>query len=339
MALVSIIIPIYNTEKYLDKCIKSVVNQTLKDIEIILINDGSTDNSSNICDEWEKKDNRIKVVHQENKGLFKVREFGTKLSTSNYIGFIDSDDYIEDNMIEILYDKALAHNADMVQCGVRLFYEDDTTQDFGYEVEEILKENDTFNKIVKPYIEEDYYLQGIDSYVWNKLYKKELIIKVLSNIENNIKLREDALINLWAYSFCEKKIILKNCYLYHYRQLPNSMSRLFKEHLFGNQKSYFNEVNKIAEMFNLRASGLKIREDYAYCGLIQMIISSDINFYRKSKYLKRSYKEMNNKTILKDYSNIVDNPLKSLFRLVRMKMFIVVSIGTQIIIKIRKLGK
>ncbi len=116
MALVSVIIPLYNVEKYLDKCIKSVVNQTLKDIEIILVNDGSDDNSSNICDEWEKKDSRIKVIHQENYGVSPARNVGVKTSTSQYIAFIDSDDYVDFNYLEKLYNVAKEDSADMVVC-------------------------------------------------------------------------------------------------------------------------------------------------------------------------------------------------------------------------------
>ncbi len=336
MALVSIIIPVYNVEKYLDVCMESVINQTLQDIEIILINDGSSDNSPKICDEWAKKDSRIKVVHQKNNGVFKTRKTGAEISKAQYIGFVDSDDFIEKNMFEKLYNNVISANADIVQCGVRLFYEDNKFQNFGYEREEFFVKNDIFNKIVRLYIEEGCYLKGVDSYLYNKLYKKELFVKAVSHIENSIRLREDALINLWAYSFCEKKIVLKDNYLYHYRQLPASVSHLFKPHLLQDQKLYFEEVSKIAKMFQLKTNGLEVRKDYAYCGLIQMIISTDIYFFDKSKYLKKCYREMNDKTILKDYSNIVDNPLKSLFRLIKMKMFIVVSIGTQLVIKLRK---
>ena len=96
--LISVIVPVYNVEEYLDRCIESIVNQTYKNLEILLIDDGSTDNSYNICDKWAKKDNRIKVVHKENGGVSSARNVGLDVATGDYIGFVDSDDYISIDM-------------------------------------------------------------------------------------------------------------------------------------------------------------------------------------------------------------------------------------------------
>ena len=100
--MLSIIVPVYNVEKYIGKCIESIVNQTYKDLEIILVDDGSTDNSGKICDEWARKDKRIKVIHKKNGGLSDARNAGLDICTGDYIGFVDSDDYIELNMYEDL---------------------------------------------------------------------------------------------------------------------------------------------------------------------------------------------------------------------------------------------
>ena len=98
--LISIIIPVYNVEKYLERCVKSVINQTYKNLEIILVDDGAKDNSGKMCDELSKLDSRIKVIHKENGGLSDARNFGLKIATGDYIGFVDSDDYIADDMYE-----------------------------------------------------------------------------------------------------------------------------------------------------------------------------------------------------------------------------------------------
>ena len=97
--LISIIVPVYNVEKYLKKCVDSIVNQTYKNLEIILVDDGATDSSGEICDELEKLDNRIKVYHKENGGLSDARNYGVARATGSYIGFVDSDDYIDAEMI------------------------------------------------------------------------------------------------------------------------------------------------------------------------------------------------------------------------------------------------
>ena len=102
MKLISVIVPVYNTEKYIEKCVMSILNQTYKNLEIILIDDGSTDNSPQICDSLAKKDNRITVIHQPNGGVSSARNIGLDNTHGDYITFVDSDDYIEPNMIEFL---------------------------------------------------------------------------------------------------------------------------------------------------------------------------------------------------------------------------------------------
>ena len=114
--LISIIIPVYNVEAYLDKCIESIINQTYSNLEIILIDDGSTDSSGIKCDEWAEKDHRIVVVHKENEGVSNARNTGLKVAKGEYIGFIDSDDYIEQNMYEIMYTEMNKDNIEFVLC-------------------------------------------------------------------------------------------------------------------------------------------------------------------------------------------------------------------------------
>ena len=116
--LVSIIVPIYNLEKHINKCVLSIVNQTYKKIEIILVDDGSDeDESPRICDEWGKKDKRIKVIHKENGGLSSARNEGIKNSVGSYLMFIDGDDYIENDMVENLYKSVTENNAQIATCG------------------------------------------------------------------------------------------------------------------------------------------------------------------------------------------------------------------------------
>ena len=117
MELISIILPIYNVEKYLNRAINSVVVQTYKKLEIILIDDGSTDKSSDICDEWKRKDARIQVVHQSNRGLSGARNRGIQEAKGKYIFLLDSDDYVSENVIEILYNQIINNNVDLAMCG------------------------------------------------------------------------------------------------------------------------------------------------------------------------------------------------------------------------------
>ena len=124
MVKISVIVPVYNTQKYLNECLNSLINQTFQDIEIICINDGSTDDSLEVLNEFSKKDNRIKIVTQKNSGLSASRNHGIELSKGEYIYFIDSDDYIELNTLKELYDISIENSCDLIIFKLINFYDD-----------------------------------------------------------------------------------------------------------------------------------------------------------------------------------------------------------------------
>lgn len=165
MELISVVVPVYNVEKYLDKCVASIVNQTYKNLEIILVDDGSTDSSPAICDEWAQKDNRIKVIHKKNGGLSSARNAGIELASGDYLAFVDSDDYISRNMCLKLYESLLKENADMSICGVEKVYSDGRKSEFGNIPDGRLTQKMFFDS-----------MQGKCGWcwvvAWNKLYKK-----------------------------------------------------------------------------------------------------------------------------------------------------------------------
>ena len=167
--LISIIVPIYRVEKYLNRCIDSILSQSYRNLEIILVDDGSPDNCSIICEEYAKKDKRIKVIHKKNGGLSEARNYGIEASTGDYIMFVDSDDYISKDMCKTLLINALENNADIVVCNFKEVYTD--------KVEKINKQCIKGNLEVISNIEVLYkYLlkTTIDMVVvWNKLYKRK----------------------------------------------------------------------------------------------------------------------------------------------------------------------
>lgn len=171
MKKVSVIIPVYNVEKYIKKCLDSLVNQTLSDIEIIVVNDGTPDNSQIIIDEYVKKypDKVISIV-KENGGQGSARNIGLEKATGEYIGYVDSDDYVELNMYEELYGKAKENDSDIIICGNNIVYENNSKKipEINYDNKFNNFENAFFGKMA----------------VWNKLYKKEILIN------NNIKFKE-----------------------------------------------------------------------------------------------------------------------------------------------------
>lgn len=166
LPLISIIVPVYNVEKYLGKCIESILAQTYKNIEVILVDDGAKDKSGEICDEYAKKDDRIRVIHKENGGQSDARNVGIKAAEGEYLGFIDADDYIDSDMYELLYSLAEKHGAEISMCDVYEVYE-------GAEVkqtdnpEEFCRDSEEAIKII---------IEGRINYAYsvNKLYKKEV---------------------------------------------------------------------------------------------------------------------------------------------------------------------
>ena len=124
--LISIIVPVYRVEPYLDRCVQSIVDQTYQNLEIILVDDGSPDNCPAMCDAWAAKDSRVKVIHKENGGLSDARNAGLAAAAGEYIGFVDSDDWISPDMYRLLYENMAEHGSDVSACGVEMVWEDRT---------------------------------------------------------------------------------------------------------------------------------------------------------------------------------------------------------------------
>ena len=188
MPLISVIVPVYNVEKYLDACVESIVNQTYKELEIILVDDGSPDRCPEMCDAWAKKDSRIKVIHKENGGLSDARNCGMKVAAGDYIGFVDSDDLIHPQMFEKLFDAMSKTNADIAQCKSIKFYD---LSDVKFQQIDNIINISTFDS----YGAVNDLLRGfkIDTTCWNKLYKSSIALKVDFEVG---KINEDV---LWTY--------------------------------------------------------------------------------------------------------------------------------------------
>ena len=208
--LISVIVPVYNVEKYLEECVNSIINQTYKNLEIILVDDGSKDNSSKMCDELAKKDSRIKVIHKENGGISDVRNVGIENSRGKYIQFIDSDDFMEDNMIETLYKDILENEADVSMCSYYLFKDGVKTTDATYKKEIYNKE-----QILKEILLDE----KVRSYLWNKLFKKSLFSGIYFP---KGKVFEDIYVIPFIFEK-SNKVVFNNIPLYYYRQREGSI--------------------------------------------------------------------------------------------------------------------
>lgn len=236
---VSIIVPVYNVEKYIERCINSIINQTLQDIEIIVVNDGSPDNSDVIIRKYMQLDSRIKLINQENQGLSIARNNGIKIAQGEYVAFVDSDDFIELDMYEKMYLLAKKNNSDIVCSNYKNIF---------YDCEVINKNlKDELIEIDKLGISEFFklYYEELVTPVWNKIYRNKIIkdnnIKFVSN---SIISSEDILFNL-EY-FCKiKKCFVSHEVLYNYIRREDSITTSNKP-----RPDMMNRCIKIAELFD-----------------------------------------------------------------------------------------
>lgn len=169
MPEISIIVPVYKVEKYLDRCVNSILNQTFTDFELILVDDGSPDCCPTMCDEWEKKDHRIKVIHKENGGLSSARNAGLDVACGNFIGFVDSDDWIEEDMYECLYRALIRCNADYATIGMAITKSENLCLIQPQYEEYVLEQDELFHIFFRVFDDK------ISYYAWDKLYRKEII--------------------------------------------------------------------------------------------------------------------------------------------------------------------
>ena len=222
MDLISIVVPVYNVEKYLNKCINSLVKQTYKNIEILLIDDGSKDGSLKLCNYYKKNDDRIKVFHKKNGGLSSARNYGIEKAKGKYICFVDSDDFVSEDLCTVLYNSILKYNADVsigrvVDCYNTIPKVDNS------KCNDILLSNEEAIKMVME-------AREISVHAVAKLYRKDLFSKQLRFEEG--KIAEDAIIMIELLSKC-KKVMYNSSFIYYYIHRKNSITT---RHF--NQKNY-----------------------------------------------------------------------------------------------------
>lgn len=221
--MVSIIVPVYNVEKYLRQCLDSICGQTYKNIEVILVDDGSTDGCYEICEEYKKKDLRVKVLHKRNSGAVRARKDGLKIASGQYIAYVDSDDWIEADMIEKLRATMEREQIDVVMCGR---YED--TENSSREVFHGIGEGryDKAELLEKVYprmiVNGGFFEWGLFPGMWDKLFRRECLEPFQMLVDDRLTMGDDAACVYPCLLNVNSIYILREC-LYHYRQTPLSM--------------------------------------------------------------------------------------------------------------------
>lgn len=280
--LVSVIVPIYKIEDYLEKCVQSIQLQTYQNIEIILVDDGSPDKCGEKCDQFAKEDPRIKVVHKENGGLSDARNSGIDAATGTYIVFVDGDDYIHEDYIKKLYNALTRNEADVAVCSFSLVDDDKITQ-----VENV-SETDlviTGHELLSRVLTDTGYKYVV---AWNKLYKRELFVK---HHFAKGKLYEDEYINYELFWDVEKVALVSES-LYFYVQRVGSIqgSGMTWDRLLTKQEIH---KNRISFYRNKGAEDLMRRSSQMYCNWLVSIsfVNKDILDEKKNRILQEEFRE------------------------------------------------
>lgn len=310
-SLISVIVPIYNVEKYLDRCVDSIINQTYKNLEIVLVDDGSLDNCPKMCDDYAEKDSRIKVVHKENGGLSDARNAGMKVATGEYVSFIDSDDYVSLDFYETLLDTIVDNNSDIVECGVVKFYEDNS---FDKNSDDLKVTNyDTLDGL-EGLINENPFKQ----HVWNKLYKSSIALDIPYEVG---KLNED---EFWTYQIFGKAKKVTRIYktMYYYFQRGSSiMGKGYNIKRLDALEGKMNRQAYIEKNFPTLTTKAKV-DLYGSCMFAYQSVLKFMSGKDKKKAIKIIKDYKNRCKLTTDEINSVTDSSKKYYKLAKLNFYL-----------------
>ncbi|MBQ8163799.1 MAG: glycosyltransferase [Clostridia bacterium] len=315
MDLISIIVPVYKVEKYLKECIDSILNQTYKNFELILIDDGSPDNSGKICDEYAEKDNRIKVIHKENGGVSSARNTGLDNTSGEYITFIDSDDFVDKRYLEVLYSTLKENDTNISICRFAKY----THSSF-------IIFNEIFPEKINISFNDKYFLNFFARYFSFKnnifgsacrtLFKKDIINNF--RFSNDIKISEDLLF-IVNVVYNSQSISFTNEALYFYRIDNTSASTSYKKNFLKSQCNLSNELTKLFSKINNKYFD-KILKRYKAL-LCYYLLSNEIKFRKSNVEYKQNLKEIRKSELYKHFK--LFSGIKILKPKAKIKFFII----------------
>ena len=288
--LISIIVPVYKVEKYLEKCVKSILKQTYTNLEIILVDDGSPDKCGQLCDELAKTDNRIKVFHKENGGLSDARNYGVERANGEYIGFVDSDDYIHECMYEELYKAIKKSGTSIAECGVTRVYKNTLRPHYEGEDYFLVLDREGY---LKEYLEN----KRLYGSAWCKLIHRDLAKKIKFPTG---KIYEDAFYTLELLKTVDRYTLISGNYYYYYIRENSITTRPFS----SKDMDYIEIMNEIEDYtlanFPIFKEQLLVRLAFAYISIFNQLL--EVDGYKT----KKEYKILKDK--LKDnYFKVLSN--------------------------------
>lgn len=282
--ILSIIIPVYNVEPYLERCMKSVLHQTLQDIEIILVDDGSPDNCPGLCDAYGEKDSRIRVIHKANGGLGMARNSGLEVAVGKYVAFLDSDDFVDTDFYEQLICSAEEQQADMCIAG---FTDEFFTKSVPYPniyAGKVFQKPDTVDVVLRSMIGAD--KKGEDDMgmsVWKSVYSRKLIERTnLKFVSERVYISEDIIFNICFLGKAEKVSVIDSVG-YHYCHNENSLTTRYKKDRFEMYKKLYNYEIKLLKKYD-SFEALKERAQSIFLANTRVVILQEVQFANANGY-------------------------------------------------------
>lgn len=302
----SMIVPVYNTEPYLAQCVDSLVAQTYQDFEIILVDDGSTDESGRICDSYQSRFQNVKVLHKKNAGLVKARESGIKMAQGKYVGFVDSDDWVDKKLLSAVDEIIKKYKTEIVSFNVLLEFSDRQEKQLGTIPYGFYSKQDMQKEIYPVMLynkKEKFYNFGIYPSVSNKIFLKE----VLENSQckdGRITMGEDASCT-YASLLAANSLYLMPDYFYHYRQNENSMTNLYDRNRFQKYKLLLEYLDKILdkELYDMKQQ-LLVHKAFRIKHAILNESKAPVNILEKRKELERKMEQYHFQNVFKELGNI-----------------------------------
>ncbi len=284
--VISVIVPVYQSEQYLDKCLKSILHQTQPNLEIILIDDGSTDRSGEICDQYANAYTNIKVLHKKNEGLTAAWKSGIILSKGEFIGFVDSDDWIAEDMYARLYQEAKKTNADIVCCGIRHVFEQHTHEDWEDQMQfpkEVYTQKEMQENVYPVFINNGRFMgRGLQPNRVSKLIRRKLILANMHLCDERVTVGEDYQFSFAMFLDAGKIAILKDFLPYYYRINDRSMTGQYDIDYLDKIKIMKKELNRISDCKNVYNFKPQILNDFLCLTILH--IKGGIVAHRKDRY-------------------------------------------------------
>ncbi len=319
--LVSVVVPVYNVEKYLNRCVESIVNQTYTNLEIILVDDGSPDNCPDMCDDWAEKDARIRVVHKENQGLGMARNTGIENANGNYIFFFDSDDYVDITIVEKCINAAIDNNSDAVIFGRYDVFDDGRTVARRITARDcIFDKNAVLNELLPAMFTYD---MGFGVSAWGKMFNLNTIKKYQLKFASEKEIiSEDAFFALEFFSKAESAVIIPEN-LYYYYKRNDSLSRAYKKERQIQNNIFLNKCLEYIKTMHLpekAATHLKVRYHLLTIAAIKQIYASDLSRKVKHNEINKIFNDpVLCATLEREVLNKEGTFLKLFFSLVKIK--------------------